>query len=91
MLIPRINFRNNTNFIRKVYSPIRTIEIFSTARTVKVMKSRKLYLVLKNSHFKTMKIFHKEQTTESDKKPAFQLKMFVCETLKRLEQVIINS
>ena len=85
------NFRKNINFIRRVYSPMWTIEILSTARKVRVMKTPKRCLLPKNSHLKTMKIFHEEKTTESDKKPAFQLKMLMCETLQRHEQTISNS
>ena len=33
--------------------------------------------MLKNSHLKTMKIIHEEKTTESDKKPPFQLNMLM--------------
>ena len=55
------------------------------------MKTPKLRLLLKSSHFKTMKFVHEEKTTESYKKPAFQLRMLICETLQRHEQTITNS
>ena len=38
-----------------------------------------------------MKIIQEEKTTESDKKPVFQLKMLICETVQRHEQAISNS
>ena len=63
---------------------------FSTARKVKVMKTQEWYLILKNSHFKTMK-FVQRVWTKSDKKPTFQVKIFVCETLQRHKQAISNS
>ena len=54
------NFRKNTNFIRKVYWPMWTMEVFSTARNVRVMKAPKWCLLPKNSHFKTINIVHEK-------------------------------
>ena len=38
-----------------------------------------------------MKIVQKEKPSESDKKPIYQLKMLICETLQGHEQAINNS
>ena len=66
-------------------------ENVSTTRNVKVMITPKWYLIQENPHFKTTKIDQEEKTTESDKKPAFQQKMYVCAILKRHEQPRSNS